>query len=314
MKTLGTKTTIKLLKTILGNPLHNFKESELIKKAKTGKGSAGNQIKDLIKENILIRKKIGKTNLLSLNFKNPSTFLFKSLLDQEKISALENNKLATTLLFRNKIKEHTQLLILFGSSITGTATEKSDIDFIIVTNDQNKIQAKRKETEELLGERINLHIYSNENIKKTTKTDKLIQNALLSGIILHGYNLSKELLLLIKEPEKEKEQKINLKRILFFNERVKSAIRNYINKDYKTTKAILKTTLEQIIFYLLSEKKIPYSSKKNANKEVKKLPEGKIIQRINKAQLKRKVNLTEELIQNILRNKILEGEGYARKN
>lgn len=307
MKALGTKTTLKLLKVLVEDPLHEFKEIELIRKAKTGKGSASNLINELVKERILLEKRVGKAKIICLNIQSKAIFLLKNLFDQEKLNYLSESKLASALLFTNLSKEKSELLLIFGSCIAKTATEKSDIDILIVSNDLDKIEKERKKVEELFGERFNLHSYTKDGVKNKTKSDIFIQNALLKGVLLHGHDLAIELFSSIKKEE-------DLERLLFFNDRIKSALRNYLNKDYKTVKEILERTLEQMVYYLLSEKGIGYASKKDAAESIKRLPEGILIQKISKASLKEKISLSERFILESLKNKIIKGEGYAGRN
>lgn len=87
MAPLGTKTALKILKALLDDPLREFKEIELIKKAKTGKGSASTLINGLVKESILLEKRAGKTKLITLNLKSRDVFLLKNLFDQKKYAA-----------------------------------------------------------------------------------------------------------------------------------------------------------------------------------------------------------------------------------
>jgi len=299
---LGTKTSIKLLNVIFSEPLHEFKEIELIRKAKTGKGSASNIIKDMAKENVLLEKRIGKTNVLSLNLKNHYVFLLKNLFDGDKMLNMSDTRRAAIALFKDGIRENAQLVVIFGSCITTKATEKSDIDILVVSDNFSRIDKERKRAEELFGERFNLHQYTESEIMRKFKEDKFAQNALLNGILIYGYDLALELFI---------GEKRNLSRLLFLNERIKAALRNYANKDFETAKEVAEKTLEQLIFYLLSEKGVSYASKKDAKESVMKLKEGKIIQKINKSSLKNRVSLIENLLLNILKNKILMEGGHA---
>jgi len=307
MRTLGTKTTLKLLKVLLEDPLHEFREIELISKAKTGKGSASNLINELVKEQVILEKRIGKAKIICLNMQSRAIFLIKNLFDQEKLNYLSESKLASMLLFADLAKKRSELLLVFGSCIARTATEKSDIDILMVSNNLGKIEKERKKIEELFGERFNLHSYTKNEIKNKIKSDIFTQNALLNGVLLYGYDLAIELFSSIKK-------KGDLERLFFFNDRIKSALRNYLNKDYKTTKEILERTLEQMIYYLLSEKEIRYTSKKDAAELIKRLPEGVIIQKINKAPLKEKISLSEKFILDGLKSRIIMREGYAGRN
>src|SRR3989338_11529391 len=148
MQILGTKTGLKILKVVFENPLKEFKEIDLIKEAGTGKGSASDIINKLIKEKILIEKKVGKAKIVSLNMRNHSAFLIKELFDRTKLLVMGKNKLAALMLFSKEIKEFSDLVVVFGSSIAGTSTKESDIDVLIACNNPNKLQESRKKIEE----------------------------------------------------------------------------------------------------------------------------------------------------------------------
>ena len=295
---LGNKTAVKLLRELLKEPLQKLKEVELVKKAKTGKGSANKIINKLVDKKILTEERIGKTKIIYLNMKNESVFLLKNLFDREKIASLEYSKLAAVELFKDRVRENIKLLVVFGSTIAGTSTKKSDIDILLVGEDIETINREKKNIEELFGEQFNLHIYKNLEIIDKIKKDSFIQNAFLNGVLIYGYDLGRILFLSLKGEE-------SLDRLFFLDERIKSALRNYQNRDYQTAKEILEKTLEQLIFYLLSQKRINYMSKQQAKKAIKKLKEGKIIQKINKSLLKEKIFLVEKLILTTIKNKIL---------
>ena len=298
MLALGNKTALKLLRVLLDEPFHEFKEIELIGKAKTGKGSASNVIDHLIKKGILLEKRVGKAKIISLNVYSQHVFLLMGLFNLEKMANMPDAKQAAIMLLKDKVKKNVELLVVFGSCVDGTATEKSDIDILVVSNNINKAIKERKKIEELFGERFNLHSYTKNEIRKKIKTDIFIQNALLRGILIYGHDFGRYLFFIKKEKDTD--------RLIFFNERIKSALRNYINKDHKAAAEIISKTLEQIAFYLLSERRISFTSKKNAQDLVMKLPEGKIFQKINRASLKDKINLSEKLVLDILKRGILE--------
>ena len=304
MKIIGNKTAVRLLKALFENPLHEFKEIDLIKKADTGKGSAISAINCFLEEHILIERKIGKARIVNLNMKNRQAFLLKNLFDGEKLFNIEKNKLACLLLFKNKVHKDSNLIVVFGSSVVGNANENSDIDILIVGDNLDKINKARKEVEEVFGERVNIHLYDGEKIHFEIRKDVFLQNSFLRGIIVHGYDLGYKLFSSFSV-------EIEFHRLFFLYERINAARRNYFDKDYKTSREVLEKTLEQLIFFILSYKKIGYESKRDAIQSILNLPEGKIFKKINSVQLKEKISLTEELILNILKKEILEEEGYV---
>lgn len=306
MDIFGTKTAVKLLRVLLDNSLKEFKEIELILISKTGKGSSGSAINYLIEKGIILEKRAGKTKLLSLNTKNSTSFLLKLLLDQEKLRKLNETQLASLFLFENSIKEELELFVIFGSTIAGTSTEESDIDILLCCTDAEKVECERKKVEELFGQRFNLHYVSKNELKTKILEDSFVQNAFLKGSVLCGYDFAKELFYKISGSR-------NIERLLFFHQRIKASLKNYLNKDYKTAEEIVQKTIEQLIFYVLTEKRIPYTSKKDAEKEFIKIKEGNIIKRINAASTKDKITVLEEFVINLLKTKILENEGCIIK-
>jgi len=295
MQILGTKTGLGILKILVENPLQEFKEIELIKKAGTGKGSASDVINLLVKENILVENRIGRAKIVSLNVSNNYAFLIRELFDQEKLSNIDDRRLAALMLFSNEVRKFSDLVVVFGSSAAGTYHKESDIDILISSNCMDKVQESRKKIEELFNLRFNLHLYDGN--------DTFMQNAFLNGILLHGFDLGREIFSGMKIKD-------SLDRLFFFKERIKSALRNYSNKDYKSAEVIMESLIDQIILYLLSDKNIKYVSRKDAKESIKKIAEGRLIEKILKSRLKLKIDLTEDLVMYILTGKILKNGGY----
>ncbi len=290
-----TKTANKLLKVLVNDPSKEYKEIELISKANTGKGSANDLINSLIKNNILNEKRAGKTKVISLNLNNPVVFAIKTFFDQKKLKDMPIIKSTAVLLLKKQIKDLCSLMILFGSTINNTFTKKSDIDILIVSDKASEIEKERNFVEELTGEKFNIHLYQEIDLK-----DNFFQNILTKGINIQGIEFAREIL---------KPGKGQYNPLFSFYERLNSAKRNFLKKDYETSKNIIETTMDQLIFYLLSENKIPFTSKLEAKDLINKVPEGKIIRQINKVKLEEKFKLFQNLLLEIIEKKVLIGEG-----
>jgi predicted nucleotidyltransferase len=303
-----TKTAQKIFQVLIDAPFKEFKEIELINAARTGKGATGKLIDNLIKDNILKARRAGKTKLISLHLTNLAVFSLKNLFALEKLHRLPKPRLAAVLLFNREVQPATSLLILFGSTTTGTATSASDIDLLVVSQHIPKVELARKKVEESLGIRLNLHLYDESEIKNKLKEDSFLQNVLFQGVILSGYNLTLELYRSLEKDE------LNLARIFYFQERIRAARRNYLQKDHEGTGEIMAQLQEQLIFYLLSHHKIPYESKKDAAEKIKKLPEAKKL--FQKVQLKEKIDILDVFVQNILINQLIgeEKDGATPRN
>ena len=303
MEILGSKTAIKILTIILQDPLREFKEIELIGAAETGKGSGAGVINTLVKENILLEKRQGRTKMLSLHLKSEAAFMLKHLFSENKIKKIPLSKSSAFFLLKKEVSKDVHLMILFGSTLAGTAKRDSDIDLFVVPKEVERIEKARKKVEELLGEQFNIHYCTKEDIMVKVKGDTFIKNILLKGYTLVGYELSKELFSSLGK-------KSNIARLLFLHERVNSSLRNYTQKDHKTAGEILNNTLQQLIFYILEEKNISCASKQDAEKMIFTIQEGKQIEKIKKASLKESIFCTHNFIISLLQKKIVGEEGY----
>lgn len=299
-----SKTAQRILPVLFENPLHEFKEIELITKAGTGKGAAAALISDLVTEGILLVKRSGKTKMISLALQNPAVFWLKNLLEQEKMKHFSPTRLAAALYFTQESSAH--LVIIFGSTIAGTATAESDIDLLVVSPDTVLAEKARKKTEEWWGHKLNLHFYSREDLIDKSKNDPFVQNVLVQGIILQGYGLASGLYSNLQPTEKKP-----LERIYYFKERITAAERNYYQGDQAAAQEILSTLQEQLIFYILTEQGISYQSKKDAAETLMKLPEGKVFKSIVEKPLKEKIEIINIVVQQLLTNTIIEEAGYG---
>jgi predicted nucleotidyltransferase len=306
MESLGTKTSIKLLLSLLESPFHEFSETELIRKASTGKGSAGIAIGAMAKDRILIEKREGRTKLLSLNMKNPSFFLIYGIYSIQKLRNIPGTKLAAALQFKNEVKMHSDMVAVFGSTTAGTSGEKSDIDILAVSSDIGALENARSKLEVIFGERFNLHVYTKEDIFKKFSSDPFVRNAVVNGAVLHGYDLTKELL-------GSTGMVRDINRLFFLHSRISAAIRNYFEDDRGAAMEIAENVFEQATFYLLSEHKINFTSKKDSRTAARKIPEWQILNKIYKFPLKKRIESCQRFIMDMLEDRILEEEGYAKR-
>jgi len=309
MAHLLSSTVQKLMKILLDNPGQEFKEIELIRAAGTGKGAAGTLLTALAQEGFLSIRRVGRSKVISLSLSSPEAFFLKQTMDREKLQRLPKPRLAAVLLFVEKISEEAALVVLFGSTIAGTATPGSDIDFLIISSQPSALASVQKKIEELLGEKLNLHLYQEQEAVSAIKTDSLLLNALKQGIILHGYDVAQKLY-----SKMESRTRTPLDRILYFKERLAAAQRNYLHQDYASAEEIVKQLQEQLIFYLLTQQGLAYRSRKDALEKIKGLPEGKII--MATGGLKGKIDKLGALIRSVLINTIIgaKNDGLASGN
>ena len=223
MAALLSKTAERIIRVLLDDPLKEFKEIELIKAAGTGKGASSALINYLVQKKIFSMRRAGRTKVLSLKRDSPILFSLKVFFDQQKLSSLSPKKKAAIFLFRQELQSAAPLIMAFGSVIAGTSTEKSDLDLLVVCSDLALIKQARAKTEELLGERLNLHSYTEKEIRQLIDKDTLVQKAILSGAMVTGYELAQSLYSSVERKKKELKS-----RLFYFEERIAAARRNYL--------------------------------------------------------------------------------------
>lgn len=190
---LGTKSSIKIISSLLSNPLRYFKESELLKESGTGKGSGAEAVDRLESAGIIRIKRAGKMKFIRLNNRNPVAFALRQLFDQRRFLSLPDSKVSAISLFREKIRGRSEAIILPGSPETGN--KKSGTDLLVVTDDKYAADRARKETLELSGENINIHLIKPGDLLEESGADDHVRNALESGIIIQGGEFVRETLI-----------------------------------------------------------------------------------------------------------------------
>ena len=124
-----TPTAMKVLDLFLSNPMGEFHEMEVVRKAGISKGSANGILRKLAGVNILKREKKGRMVFYRMDAKNP---MAKSLKVLGNIWSIEE--------LVNEIKKYSRKIILFGSSAEGTDVEDSDIDMLIITDGKGAVK------------------------------------------------------------------------------------------------------------------------------------------------------------------------------
>jgi predicted nucleotidyltransferase len=127
---LGKWRNILVLKYFLDNPSVSIYPANLIKQLKISKKSLFDALSELEANGIINKKSIGKTMLYSLEKEKALVKQLKSLLSLSKLDHLKKN-------FEN----HECEVYLFGSTARGEDNEKSDIDLLVITNEEKEVIA-----------------------------------------------------------------------------------------------------------------------------------------------------------------------------
>ncbi|MCZ7373241.1 MAG: nucleotidyltransferase domain-containing protein [Candidatus Methanoperedens sp.] len=302
---LGTRTAIKIVSCLLKNPHKEFKEIDLIKESKVGKGAGADAINRLYSSNILTIKRAGKTKIIQLNTLNPVTFAIRQLFDQYKFLTLPETRISAISLFKEKVCSRSKAIILFGSLAAGTYDENSDIDLLVIIDHEKEIEEIKKvinEIHELVGEYINVHFLNSNEARNEFNKNELIRTALINGILVYGGDHVREIM---KSPD-------DLKELISIKERINAAMRNYANKDYELTKEIVLAVVEDMAFLVCTLEGMNALSRKDAFSKIDQLNEYKVLTEIDRLEVGNMLEVLEDIYIKIFNRKILKGEFIER--
>jgi predicted nucleotidyltransferase len=155
-----TKTQLNIFQAFSKRPFAEYTRKEIKKTLNQKSNNLLNSTINLLKkEEVLIEKKVGKSGLLTLNFKNSLTFYYLALYNSSKIK--QDVKLSIELL-KKEILEETSFysIVIFGSYAINKQKKKSDLDIaIFIPNKINQKQVEALTNSAKLKSVINLDIY-----------------------------------------------------------------------------------------------------------------------------------------------------------
>jgi predicted nucleotidyltransferase len=181
---LGTKTKVRLLRAFFTYPGKEFSESELQRIAGIPQASGHRNLRALLDHGLLSRRRIGKANLYSMNKRHVLHSSLERLFEDEK-------NLINTL--KETIRENLQgmrgieLAVLFGSIVKARERPDSDVDILIVSDEDKTVVEEGlrglvSALEEGFGNPVSLMIKSREELDELR--GKAIYDEIKTGEVL----------------------------------------------------------------------------------------------------------------------------------
>lgn len=196
-----TKKQIKLLEIFARNPFREYSFREFRELSKVNSVSLiQNSIKAFMKENLIKERKIGTSNLYSLNHDNKSVYSYLDVLAKE---SLEKNVKYSVSLLQEELEKHTPFysLAIFGSFAVGEQKKDSDLDLAVFIEDEDKrkiVEASIKSVELKSFLKIDGHVITKDEFLEMLKVDyeNLGKQIARKHLIIHSptifYSLLKE--------------------------------------------------------------------------------------------------------------------------
>jgi len=126
-----TPTFMTILQFFLADPMKEHHEREVVRRAGVSEGSANKILRLLADLDLLTREGRGRMIFYRLNLKEPTVRQFKVLINVYALKELVD-----------ALKNHTRIIILFGSCSQGTDAKESDYDLFILTSEKGYVRGK----------------------------------------------------------------------------------------------------------------------------------------------------------------------------
>ena len=182
----GHNTKTKILKFLLSNKTKEFTIRAISKNILKDYKVVYLAVNELIKDNIILAKKIGQTIACSINPKSFNAEIFKAeLIKQEEL--MRNKDFYSLQSYFNDIKEPFFILLLFGSYASRKHNKKSDIDLMLIS-DNEKIEKQVKNKLSLVPLDTDLTNFTTKEFLSMLKTTEFNvgKEAFNNNIILFG--------------------------------------------------------------------------------------------------------------------------------
>jgi len=195
----GSKIGVKILAHVGRKPYREFYLNELSKNLGIGLGRTATLLENLVRENVMTRKKSGNRLLYRLNHNNPLAFEIIRFANLNALSGLpEKFRTAIgnfTKNYRETLGDNLVSVVVFGSVSSGKATNFSDIDIFVLTQENIDKRTKKKMADIFSGvsavfsQTTEEHIFSVGQFREDYETgDDFLINVMREGIIVFDKN------------------------------------------------------------------------------------------------------------------------------
>ena len=174
----------KLLRIFLQYPDRGFYTKEITRQTGIGSGTVNNFLRNIQKDNILIKEIVGNVHLYKLN---NELELIKHLKIVHILLEFEQYDFSGQFL---KVDKTISSIILYGSHADGENDSKSDIDLLFLVNKKRSYTILLQTLEKKLNKQISLQQMTIPEWQKLKDKDKIFYESIVDKhIVLYGSGL-----------------------------------------------------------------------------------------------------------------------------
>lgn len=185
------KLELKIVDLLAKDVEKRFTINEIAKNLEEFYSFVHRTVNKLSKDGVVVKTKVGKSYLCSLNLENEKTATLIQLSEIEKRESLYTVNKELKLILEDFIKtlesQHKNIvtIILFGSYAKGIATKESDIDILLISNEKIEIEKVTKAIYAKYGKEI-IPIVMTQNDFKKQKSKPVITEMIKNHYVLYG--------------------------------------------------------------------------------------------------------------------------------
>ena len=163
----------KLLAVLAEDPQRELYQREIARLASVSIGATCQKLKKLSDDEMVSSIKVGKMIFYRYNLANPVAKQFKILLNLAAVYGLAR-----------KLRDHAQLVTLFGSYADGTNVTASAIDIFVLTREGNKVREIARDYGDNQGKKVSLVIVNPGEFQVLKSKYRPLYKRILKGIML----------------------------------------------------------------------------------------------------------------------------------
>jgi len=170
---LITPTSLRLLQTLLGDPMGRYHGREIVRRTGVSVGGANQMLRSFANLGLLSREKQGRMLFYKANMDNPVVKQLKILFTLFRLDDLIE-----------QAKPLSDRIILFGSCAEGTDVKESDIDLLLLTDEKPQLSHVIHRFNTRSQKRIAPIILDRVGFSKLKREDSALFDRISKGIVL----------------------------------------------------------------------------------------------------------------------------------
>jgi len=165
--------SIRILAVLAEEPERELYQREIARLAGISIGATSQRLRQLSKHGMVIFRKSGKMLFYRYNLQDPLAKQFKILMNINAVYGLVE-----------QLRSHAKRVILLGSCAEGTNVKKSDIDLLILSEENKKVREIASKYSEKLSRKASPIIATANEFRQLRSKDRPLYERAVKGIVL----------------------------------------------------------------------------------------------------------------------------------